>query len=202
MTTRVQAHRRMAALAAAGAVLLLAACGSDGDGDGDGSGTEASEVSGETLAELIADQDDLSVVSGTLSDAGLAQAFDGVAAYTILTPTDETFEKLGEQGRTLRAPEQRPAMVAILRDHIVPGYLTPDDIAKAIELEEDGAVEMRTMGNHTVTFTGEGDTITVTSEDGSSAKFAAGDTLRASNGVAIPVDGLLKQVATAAAPQV
>ena len=200
MKMRDQARRHTAALAAAGAVLLLAACNSDADGDG--GEAEASEVSGETLAELIAGQDDLSVVSGTLSDAGLAQAFDGVAAYTILAPINETFDELGEPGKTLRDPEQRPAMVAILRDHIVPGYLTPDDIAKAIELEEDGAVEMRTMGNHTVTFTGKGDAITVTSEDGSSAKFAKGDTLRASNGVAIPVDGLLKQVATAAAPQV
>src|SRR5687768_12804028 len=139
MTSRTRARRRWAPLAAAGAILLTAGCNGDA-ADGD---AEAAEVSSETLAELIADKDDLSVVSGTLSDAGLAQAFDGVAAYTILTPTDEAFDKLGDLGKTLRTPEQRPAMVAILRDHIVPGYLTPDDIGKAIELEEDGTVEMR-----------------------------------------------------------
>ena len=85
-------------------------------------------------------------------------------------------------------------MVAILRDHIVPGYLTPADIENAIELAEDGSVEIRTMGNHTLTFTSEGDTITVTGEDGASAKFA-GDALRASNGVAIPLDTVLRKIA-------
>ena len=88
-------------------------------------------------------------------------------------------------------------MVAILRDHIVPGYLTPEDIANAIEQDDDGSVEMKTMGDHTLTFTQEGETITVASEDGSTALFA-GEALRASNGVAIPLDGVLKQVAAPA----
>ena len=55
---------------------------------------------------------------------------------------------------------------------------------------------MRTMGDHTLTFTAEGDTITVSAEDGSSAEFA-GDALRASNGVAIPLDGVLRKVGEA-----
>jgi hypothetical protein len=52
---------------------------------------------------------------------------------------------------------------------------------------------MRTMGDHTLTFTRSNDTITVTSEDGASAEFA-GEALRASNGVAIPLDGVLREV--------
>ena len=45
--------------------------------------------------------------------------------------------------------------------------------------------------------TGEGETIIVTSEDGASARFA-GEALRASNGVAIPLDGVLHKVAAPA----
>jgi uncharacterized surface protein with fasciclin (FAS1) repeats len=177
---------RRSAAALAGALLLAACAGGEADEGAD-------KPSAETLAALVARADDLSIVSATLEDAGLAQVFDGVAAYTLLAPRDEAFARL-EGARALRAPEQRPALVAVLRDHIVPGYLTPADIAKAIELDADGEVAMRTMAGHTLTFARSGDTITATNEDGASVRFA-GDPLLASNGVAIPVDGLALAIA-------
>ncbi|HYD25509.1 MAG TPA: fasciclin domain-containing protein [Croceibacterium sp.] len=185
--------RRHALVAAAATLLALAACSNEAE---EGTG-ESTEVSDATLATLVAGDGDLSVVSSALSDAGLAQVFDGAAAYTILAPQDAAFDKLGEASADLRTPEQRPAMVAILRDHIVPGYFTPADIAKAIELDDDGKVHMKTMGNHTVTFSGTAEAITATAEDGATARLT-GEPLRASNGVAIPLDGLLK--ATSGAP--
>jgi uncharacterized surface protein with fasciclin (FAS1) repeats len=174
--------------------LLLAACSSKDDDQA------AAKPSTETLAELVAQADDLSTGSATLKDAGLAQVFDGTAAYTLLAPRDAAFTGLGEAGTTLQTPEQRPAMVAVLRDHIVPGYLTPADIKKAIELDQDGKVSMRTMAGHTLTFTEAGDTITATGADGQAVRFA-GDALLASNGVAIPVDGLAVNVGGSAQAQ-
>ena len=194
MNARIHSSRRLALLAAAAATLMLPAC-SGGDEDTNDATTE---VSNETLAKEIADADDLSVVSGALGDAGLASVFDSAAAYTIFTPQDAAFDALGEPGKELREPEQRPALIAILRDHIVPGYLTPEDISNAIDVSDDKKVTMHTMGGHTLTFTAEGDEVTVTNEDGSSAKFA-GNALRASNGVAIPLDGVLKKVSAPAA---
>jgi uncharacterized surface protein with fasciclin (FAS1) repeats len=179
---------RMIAVAAT-ALLALAGC-KGGDTSAE-KGTAAAEVSNDTLAKVLAGDGDLSVVAGALDDAGLAQVFDGAAAYTILAPTDTAFDRLGEATTDLTSPEQRPAMVAILRDHIVPGYLTPADIGKALEASNDGKVAMKTMGGHTLTFSGKGADVTVTAEDGATAHFA-GDALRASNGVAIPLDGLLK----------
>ena len=187
------ATRILAALAAAAGAVMLPACSDDATDESEGTAA----VSDETLASVVEDADGLSTVSDVLGDAGLEQVFDGAAAYTLFAPQDTAFDALGEAGDDLRTVEQRPAMVAILRDHIVPGYLTPDDIANAIELADDGQVQMRTMGGHTLTFSGTRDAITVTAEDGASARFA-GDALRASNGVAIPLDGVLKQVA---APQ-
>ena len=172
--------------------LLLAAC-SGGSEDS----SAAAEPSAETLAVMVAQADDLSTVSATLKDAGLAQVFDGTAAYTLLAPRDAAFTGLGDAGATLRSPEQRPAMVAVLRDHIVPGYLTPADIKMAIELAEDGKVAMRTMAGHTLTFAEDGDVITATGADGKAARFS-GDALLASNGVAIPVDGLAVDVGAGA----
>lgn len=184
-------QRTRRGLAAASALaIMLAACSKEPDADRAEAG-QAAKVNSESLAELVADDADLSTVAGALSDAGLSQIFQGAAAYTILAPTDEAFKKLGEASADLKTPEQRPAMVAILRDHIVPGYLTPLDIQNAIKLSDDKSVEMKTMGDHTLTFTAEGTTITVKAEDGATAHLS-GDPLRASNGVAIPVDGLLK----------
>ncbi len=174
-------------VALAAAALALQGCSGE-----DAADDEAAEASSETLASLIMEADELSTVAGVLGEAGLAQVFDGAASYTLFAPQDAAFDALGEAGEDLRSPEQRAAMVAILRDHIVPGYLTPDDIGSAIEAADDGSVEMRTMGGHFVTFTGEGEDITVTSEDGASARFA-GEALRGSNGVAIPLDGVLRK---------
>jgi uncharacterized surface protein with fasciclin (FAS1) repeats len=179
-------NRALVALTAA--TLALQGCSGD-DGAEDG----AAEVSPETLASLIMEADGLSTVAGVIGEAGLAEVFDGAASYTLLAPQDAALDALGEAGEELRSPEERPAMVAILRDHIVPGYLTPADIANAIEAADDGSVEMRTMGGHVVTFTGEDEAITVTAEDGATARFA-GEALRGSNGVAIPLDGVLRKV--------
>ena len=182
--------RAPAPLGAMAGLLLLAACT-------DKAGEEAAaEPSSETLAALVAQTDDLSVVSETLEDAGLAQVFDGVAAYTLLAPRDAAFAS--EAGKTLRAADQRPAMVAVLRDHIVPGYLTPADIAKAIAADDDGKVAMKTMAGHTLTFASSDGTVTATGEDGATVRFSAADALLASNGVAIPVDGLAVDVSKAA----
>lgn len=189
MARKLFVHRGPMIAALAAGTLLLQAC----SGEEAGSGEETAEVDEATLAAAVAQAEGLSTVSDTLGDAGLAQVFDGRAAYTLLAPRDSAFDALGEAGEALRSDEQRAAMVAILRDHIVPGYLTPDDIANAIAQDDDGSVTMRTMGAKTVTFTKAGDAITVTSEDGSTARFA-GDALRARNGVAIPLDAVLHKL--------
>ena len=183
-----------AMLGALAGAALLAACSDKAAEEA------ATKPSSETLAALVSQADDLSVVSATLKDAGLSQVFDGVAAYTLLAPQDAAFTSLGETGETLRSDEQRPAMVAVLRDHIVPGYLTPADIAKAIEADGDGKVAMRTMAGHTLTFASDGGTVTATGEDGATVRFA-GDALLAGNGVAIPVDGLTVDVGGSAEAQ-
>ena len=176
-------------MALAASALALQGCSRE-----DAAEDETPEVSTATLAALIMEADGLSTVAGVIGEAGLAQVFDGAASYTLLAPQDSAFEALGNAGEELRSDEQRPAMVAILRDHIVPGYLTPQDIANAVEADDDGSIQMRTMGDHVLTFTGEGDAITVTGEDGATARFA-GEALLGSNGVAIPLDGVLRKVA-------
>ena len=175
----------------AAATLALGACAEDA-AEEQAEQTGEAEPSGDTLAEALSGAEGLGTVSEALRDVGLTQVFDGAGSYTILAPSDEAFAALGETGEALTEPDQRAAMAAILRDHIVPGYLTPADIEAAIEAQ-GGTVQAETMGEQTVRFTRDGDGVRVTSEDGSTAMIA-GEALRASNGVAIPLDGVLKSL--------
>ena len=182
--------RRGLALTAAAALLPLAACSDNSGKAGNNQVTETQ--SGETLAAALAGRDDLSTLGDALRDTGLSEVFDNAGSYTIFAPTNDAFAKLGEAGAALRQPGERAVLTAVLRDHIVPGYLTPDDIGAAIDAQ-DGQVKVQTMGDHKLAFTRDGQGYRVTAEDGSSATIA-GDTTTASNGVAIPVDGVLKKL--------
>jgi uncharacterized surface protein with fasciclin (FAS1) repeats len=185
---------RFAAIAAA-SLLALAACSQSSD-TADKQGSPAAAPSGKTLADAISDTDDLSTVSGALRETGLAQVFDGAGSYTMLAPTDAAFAKLGDAAKSLGQADNKAEMAAILRDHIVPGYLTPDDIKAAIDAQH-GSAKVATMGDHKLTFTRSGDGLVVTGDDGSRGTIA-GEAIKAGNGVAIPVDGVLKKLAPAA----
>lgn len=186
--TDIRPRRPLAAFAAL-ALLAVPACSADETAD---QAAAESEPTDDTLAAAISDADGLTVVASALGNSGLAQVFDGAGSYTIFAPNDAAFEALGETGAALREPGQSAAMAAVLRDHIVPGYLTPADIESAIEAQ-GGAVKVETMGDHALTFTRADDGIRVTSEDGSNAMLT-GDALKARNGVAIALDGVLKKV--------
>ncbi len=172
----------LTALAAA-TFVLLPAC-SEGE---TGSEVPVEESSTATLATLVGDADGLSTLSDLLSDAGLQAMFDGSVPYTLFAPTDEAFAQfdLPLQGDDLRA-----ARVAVIREHIVPGYLTLEDITAAAEAA-GGSVEMSTMGSGTLTFTLEDDGILIASADGARARVD-GTVMTGANGSLFPVDAVLK----------
>jgi uncharacterized surface protein with fasciclin (FAS1) repeats len=190
MTIENPLRRALATVAAAALLLPLAACSDKSDEAR--SDKAAAEPSSDTLAAAMAERDELSTLGAALRDTGLSQVFDNAGSYTIFAPTNDAFAKLGEAGAALRQPSQRAVLTAVLRDHIVPGYLTPDDIGTAIDTQ-GGKVKVQTMGDHKLAFTRDGQSYRVTAEDGSTAVIA-GDATTASNGVAIPVDGVLKKL--------
>ena len=170
---------------AAGSLLALGACGSEANEDKQAGG----EVGSETLAALIDGEDELSAAADILGDTGLQGVFDGNAPYTVFAPTNDAFAELD---MPLQGEEAQAARVAILREHIVPGFLTREDIAGAID-GAGGSVEMQTMGSNTLTFTKDGDTLVVASSDGTQARVS-GTAISGANGTVFPVDGVLKSL--------
>ncbi len=179
--------RRPLALLLPALVLGLSACG-----DSPADEEAAPEVSTQTVAGLIADEDDLSAVESLLNSAGMAAAFDGAASYTVFAPTNAAFDALDED---FTGEEARPALLAVLRGHIVPGFLTLEDLAAAVDTQ-GGPVEMQTMAETTLSFSMEGDQLMVTTSGGE-ASAAISDEMLGANGVVVPVDTVLKDLTPA-----
>lgn len=170
------------------AALALSAC-SPVEEETEAGDTATIEDANNTLAGVLGEMEDSESVQRAVEEAGLASLMDGSGVYTLLAPRDAAFEALGEDGEALMSDEQRPLLVAVLREHILPGHVTPEAVETAIE-QQGGKVEMTTLGGGTLTFARVGDTLTVTDSGGSSARFA-GAALAASNGAVIPIDAVL-----------
>lgn len=174
-------------LAAIGSVSLLAlsACAEEDTEEA----VTAGEPGTQSIAALIAGDDELSGVEELITDAGLSGAFDAAPHYTVFAPTDAALEELGDD---FTGDEGRAAMAAVLREHVVPGYLTTEDIANAVEAA-GGPVEMATMGSGTLTFSMDDDALTVRGSESGDA-VPIGDAMLGNNGVVVPVGAVLKDI--------
>ena len=181
MTTRICTLALMAP-----GLLLLGACSAAEDGT-----SARSQETSQSLAAMLADKEGLDKAAAAMRETGLIQVFDEAAYYTLLAPTDAAFAAQGEM--TIESADQEAALAAVLRDHILPGYLTSEDIAQAIADSGDGSVEIQTMGQQKLAFSMDGDVVQVRTADGQVASLLAGEG-QASNGVVIPVDAVLKQL--------
>lgn len=168
------------------ALLALAACGADRDAE-PVSAAAATEPSSQTLTASLDRAAGFDTLKQVAAGSGLGGVLEGKGPYTIFAPTDTAFAAADFTGKT-----QGAQGAALLRAHIVPGFLTRADIRKALDADADGKVEMQTMSDGALTFARQGETITVTAPDGAVARLTGEETL-AANGAIQPVDALLAQ---------
>lgn len=168
------------------AALALTACQPAADrAEGDAAATP--EPSSSNLAATLKGNGDLDSMEAAVSAAGLETVLTGVGPYTVFAPVDAAFEAAGG---ALTGADLKAQNAALVRAHIVPGVLTRQDLAAALDRGGADGVEMRTMAGDLLTFSREGETIVVTAPDGSKARLA-GEQAVASNGVIQPVDAVL-----------
>lgn len=173
--------------AAFATLTLLSACGSESRETPEAQATR--EESATTLAGALKSSSDLGKLQSVLAKSELIGVFDGPGSYTLLAPTDAAFAALGDKGDALLGEDQRPILIGILRNHMLPGHVRPEQIAEAIKAK-GGPVTMATLGEGQVTFAEEGGTLAATLADGTSAALT-GTPIATSNGVVIPVNALL-----------
>lgn len=179
--------------AAAVCALALAGCSkSETAPDATASGTATAVAPSDTsVADALDDADGLQVTAEALKQTGLAGIFSGKASYTLLAPTDDAFAKLGDKGKTLTDGANTAALAALLKAHILPGYLTAADIRTAVDKSSGRTMKMRTMAGQEVTFAKDGDALVVSTADGASARMS-GDPVAGKGSIALPVDTVLK----------
>ncbi len=175
-----------------GLALALAGCGDDADTNDSVAETNATAPmqNSEEIADLLDDADGLTTASALVETAGLETVLSGVGPYTLFAPTDDAFNALGEDKIAAMKDEKMKAEdAALIKAHLVPGLLTRQDIAAAID-RAGGSAEMTTMGGGTLTFTRSGEGIAVASDTGAEAMLTGEQTV-AANGAIEPVSALL-----------
>lgn len=179
--------RVFAVALAAPALLLVSACGSDSAADQ----PSADVAEDETVSDLLGQDDSLGSLAALVTATGMGEVLAAAPNYTLLAPTNEALAALGDSGDQ----SDVAAKAALLRGHLLPGYVTLDDIRAAITASEGGSVTMQTMAQTPVTFssagTSDGDAVQVTTGDGATATIT-GAGLRGGNGVVLPIDAVLK----------
>ncbi|MEH2415930.1 fasciclin domain-containing protein [Nostoc sp.] len=100
---------------------------------------------GTDIVSLAASSSSLTTLTSLLKTAGLADILQQPGPYTVFAPTDEAFAALPAATlQQLQQPENREALIKILRYHLVPGAVTSSQLsAGELKTYEDRPVNIQ-----------------------------------------------------------
>lgn len=178
----------MAAVAALG----LAACG---DREATGNNVTAAAADQHSLWTALDDAGGLDATAQMVKQAGLERMFDGVGSYTLFAPTDAAIASLPAADRQrLATADGRPQLIALLRQHVAPGYIARADIDQGLAREK-GEVRVATVGGAPIVMRRQGEAIVIGTDK--NAPRLSGAPIVARNGVIYPIDRVLPPPAVA-----
>ena len=167
---------------------MLGAC-QDNDKNAAETGGVSATADSESLTAALGNIGDLSVSSRLIDTAELGPALDGEGSYTVFLPVDDAWTSLDPEAlEAIESTENRPQLVAVLRQHIAPGYILAADLDKGLS-EENGTVTVTTMGVTPISLRRDGDTITL--GQGKDAPRIVGSPVIAGNDVIYRIDRLI-----------
>ena len=179
------------------ACAMIAGCGDEKGGNQAATGNEAAaagnaaQPASSNVAEGLRGSMDHTQFVQALQTAGLVETLEGVGPYTVFAPTNAAFDAIPEETRAqLTAEDQRERLITLLSYHIVPGTVTAQDLAAAIERGEGGRAELATVTGDNLSISREGETIVVSDGSGGQARVVRADQLQ-SNGVVHSIDTVL-----------
>lgn len=147
----------------------------------------------QNVFEALGGASDLSTMTKLVKSAGLETVIVGIGNYTLFAPTDAAFARLPEdQRKLLESPNARPQLLALLRQHIVTGYIAQADLEKGLA-RNAGAASLATMGGVPIRLHRRGTAIFVGSDE-AGPRIISGPTA-ARNGVIYPIDQVIPPIA-------
>ena len=182
------------------ACAIVVGCGGEGTGNNQAAAGNEAEAAAAgnaarpantNVAEALGGSVDHTQFVQALQSAGLIQTREGVGPYTVVAPTNAAFDAIPEETRnSLLAEGERERLVTLLSYHIVPGTVTSQDLAAAIERGEGGRAELATVTGDNLSISREGEAIVISDGAGGQARVVGADQLH-SNGVVHSVDTVL-----------
>lgn len=209
MTSKTRKLSGLAALALTMSV-SLAACGNDDNAANAGtdSGMKSSETTGSTQAmdqpfgpacdQVPATGDGsfqgmatapvasaasanplLSTLVTAVGAADLVEPLNSAPALTVLAPANPAFEAIPKKDLNALL-KNKPALTTVLTHHVIPGKLSPDQLAG----------DHDTLAKDTVTISGSGEDFTIDAGNGNTAKILCGN-IQTANATVYVIDSVL-----------
>ena len=167
---------------------MLGAC-QDNDRQAPDDGSVEASADSNMVTTAIGDAADLSVSTRLITAAQLGTALDGEGSYTVFLPVDDAWQSLEKaELQAIESADNRPQLIAVLRQHIAPGYVLDSDLEKGLA-EKDGSVTLTTMGAAPITLHRDGQAITL--GQGKDAPRIVGAPIVAGNDVVYRIDRLI-----------
>lgn len=166
--------------------LMAGACQDKGT---DTAQTAEVATSANTLTEALGNAADLSISAKMIETAQLGTALDGAGSYTVFLPVDSAWTALeAAERQAIESAENRPQLIAVLRQHIAPGFVLAADLEKGLSAK-NGTVTLTSMGTTPISLRRDGETIVLGS--GGDAPRIVGQPIVAGNNVVYRIDKLI-----------
>lgn len=142
------------------------------------------------IIENAVNSKDHTTLVAAVKAAGLVDTLSGPGPFTVFAPTNNAFAALppGTVANLLK-PENKGQLTEILTYHVVPTRALSDMVAKMVR-DDNGAHKIKTVSGHTLVAKAKGGVITLTDENGGTAKVTIAD-VQQSNGVIHVIDKVL-----------
>ncbi len=133
---------------AAGSVWYIFNGGTDQDAtetasSAESQATQGAEAPKDSLQSVVKDQKDVKIFNELLALSGVAQSLQAAGPYTVLAPTDVAFKALPDGVLdTLKKPENKEKLAAILNYHIIKGTLASSALQNGQKLPTVGGKEV------------------------------------------------------------
>lgn len=133
-----------------------------------------------TVVDVAVAADDFNILVEALQATGLDAALQGEGPFTVLAPTDEAFEALGDELDRLLQEENLEELANILSYHVITAEALAEDVA--------GMTEAPTVLGQPISISVENGSVTVS---GSNSAQVVQTDIDASNGVIHVIDTVL-----------